>query len=154
VAQSNVFTFKNSGLDVLLFAEVGTEFNGSGLTVLSMLARLGFDPWAEAARWVDLPKTAAIDCLAHSIARMPLGPEALAAARSTASRLILLLPLQNTRSRPTESGAQGLGAMPNWLPMTLLYCALAIGMGVNMLMTPRSTPATPMTNELAVHQSQ
>src|SRR5271163_535283 len=93
--QSDVFALKNSGLDAFLFAEVGDELNGSGLTVLSVLARLGHDPWTEAARFVGLPKAALIDCLTRSIARMPLCPQALAEARATATRLILLLPVNN-----------------------------------------------------------
>ena len=73
----DAFALKNSGLNAFLFAEVGTELNGSQLTVLSILARLGQDPWAEAARWAQLPKAAMIDCLVHSIAQMPLCPQAL-----------------------------------------------------------------------------
>ena len=45
MAAADVFVFKNSGLNAFLFAEVGTELNGSPLTILSVLARLGQDPW-------------------------------------------------------------------------------------------------------------
>ena len=44
MAQSDVFALNNSGLEPFLFAEVGDELNGLGLTVLSVLARLGHDP--------------------------------------------------------------------------------------------------------------
>ena len=44
-SQGDAFALRNSGLDQFLFAEVGTELNGSSLTVLSTLARLGKDPW-------------------------------------------------------------------------------------------------------------
>ncbi len=56
MAKADVFALKNSGLEAFLLAEVGTEWNGSGLTVLSLLARLGKDPWAEAATWSKLPR--------------------------------------------------------------------------------------------------
>jgi hypothetical protein len=49
VATADVFAMKNSGLEPFLYAEVGTELNGSTLTVLSVFARLGEDPWGEAA---------------------------------------------------------------------------------------------------------
>ena len=52
----NIFALKNSGLDAFLYADVGTEPNGSTLTILSMIARLGRDPWAEAANWATLPR--------------------------------------------------------------------------------------------------
>ena len=35
---SDAFALKNSGLNAFLFAEVGTELNGSPLTILSVLA--------------------------------------------------------------------------------------------------------------------
>ncbi len=77
MSHPDAFALKNSGLNEFLFAEIGTELNGSPLTILSILARLGQDPWAEAARLTKLPKAAMIDYLAQSIEKMPLGPRAL-----------------------------------------------------------------------------
>ena len=64
MTSTDAFALKNSDLNAFLFADVGTEMNGSALTMLSVLARLGQDPWAEAARWTAKQKAAAIDCLA------------------------------------------------------------------------------------------
>jgi hypothetical protein len=99
MSHPDAFALKNAGLNEFLFAEVGTELNGSPLTILSILARLGQDPWAEAARLAKLPQAAMIDCLAQSIAKMPLGPRALIDARVTAARLVLLLPGQTSTKR-------------------------------------------------------
>lgn len=85
-------TLDKSELNAFLFADIGIEANGSKLTMLSMLARLGRDPWAQAASWSAASRPVAIDGLAASIEKMPLDREALAAARATAARLILLLP--------------------------------------------------------------
>jgi hypothetical protein len=63
MASADVFALENSGLNAFLFAEVGVELNGSALTILSALARLGEDPWAEAARWAKGPRLTAIDML-------------------------------------------------------------------------------------------
>ena len=52
-----------------------------------MLARLGRDPWAEAARWAALPRAAVIDDLVETIAQMPLASPALAATCAIAVRL-------------------------------------------------------------------
>ena len=110
MAAADVFVFKNSGLNAFLFAEVGTELNGSPLTILSVLARLGQDPWAEAANWAKLPKSATIDRLAQSISQMPLSPQALGEARTTATRLIKLLPSQVARPTQPAGGKQEGGA--------------------------------------------
>lgn len=138
MAQTDVFALRRSGLEPLLFAEVGDQQSGMGLTVLSLLAQLGLDPWAEAARWVTLPKSAAIACLAGNIARMPLSPQALAEAHATATRLILLLPVNaHVPGSAVRALPPGLAGMPKWLPMTLLYCALAVGLGVvNIISAP------------------
>lgn len=41
MTSSNAFALKESGLNDFLFAEVGTELNGSPLTILSILAKIG-----------------------------------------------------------------------------------------------------------------
>jgi hypothetical protein len=139
VPRSDAFAFKQSGLNAFLFAEVGTELNGSALTILSVLARLGQDPWAEAARWAKMPKAAIIDCLAQSIGQMPLCPQALTDARMTASRLILLLPSQAPASEPRYSRLSMLASLPRWAPAAIVFGALALGILVNSMMTPTAT---------------
>lgn len=62
---------RNYGLDPFLFTEIGTERNGMALTVVSLIARAGEDPWNEAKRLSTLPRIVAIDYLAGVIARMP-----------------------------------------------------------------------------------
>jgi hypothetical protein len=132
MANADVFALKNSGLEAFLFAEVGTEWNGSGLTILSLLARLGKDPWAEAANWSKMPRALRIDRLADSIGQMPLRPDALRDARLTAARLVQLLPGQDAAvpSSPHRLWAR------IWQPLIILYCALAFGMAVTAIMAP------------------
>jgi hypothetical protein len=138
MATSDAFAFKNSGLNAFLFAEVGQELNGSPLTILSVLARLGKDPWAEAAKWVGMPKSATIDRLTQSISQMPLCPEALTDARATASRLILLLPSQTSAPRENERPATaGKASVPRWVLVAI--CLAAIGLGFAFTMAPTSS---------------
>ena len=128
MTSTNAFALKNSDLNAFLFADVGVELNGSALTILSVLARLGQDPWAEAARWAKLPKTAAIDCLAQCIGKMPLGPQALAEAFATASSLVQLLPVRTRDIRPGVSDTRRaptvtrVGADGTSLPVSHLEC--------------------------------
>ena len=133
MTSSNAFALKESGLNDFLFAEVGTELNGSPLTILSILARLGQDPWAEAARWTKLPKAATIDKLAQSIAQMPLPPQAIAEARTTASRLILLLPSQVQAPRADNKPAAAKSPLRKWVLLAVFGVALVLGVTFNLL---------------------
>jgi hypothetical protein len=98
VATSDVNTLQRSDLNPFLFADIGTEANGMTLSVLSVFARRGTDPWTEAGRLAALPKRDATDLLAQMIAGMPRSLWALPEAIVIAVRLIGLLP-----ARPTHS---------------------------------------------------
>ncbi len=129
---SDVFALRDSGLESFLFAEVGTEMNGSALTVLSVLARLGKDPWDEAARWVSLPKATIIDRLTRSIAQMPLSEQSLRDAGQTASRLIQLLPAEMTLRSRTDTITPRLAFVRKWGLIVLAATFLAIVVGVSL----------------------
>jgi hypothetical protein len=144
MTSTDAFALKNSTLNAFLFTEVGTEANGSTLTMLSILARLGQDPWAESARLTKLPRAAAIDAVARSIGAMPLTPQALADARATASRLILLLPAQTKTSAQSISAAVTASAVPNWVPIAFLCASLAVGLAFYMTSAPISSPGVAM----------
>jgi hypothetical protein len=137
--RSDPFALKNSGLNEFLFAEVGNEVNGSPLTILSVLARLGQDPWAEAARLAKLPKARTIDYLANSISQMPLSPRALIDARATAARVTSLLPSQS--KSPSQPISKAL--VPTWVPLAVLFAAVVFGIVYEA--TPSATPASLVT---------
>jgi hypothetical protein len=150
VTSTDTFALKNSNLNAFLYADIGTELNGSALTILSVLSRLGNDPWAEAAKWTTLPKAAAIDCLARSIGRMPLDPRALADANATASRLIPLLPVQTQTPGQSIRAAIKAPAMLNWLPVAFLCLSLLMSLAFSMNSTPVSSAgaATPVAQTI------
>lgn len=133
----NMFALKNSGLDTFLHADVGTELNGSALTILSMVARLGGDPWEQAAKWSKLPKAVVIDSLAQGIAQMPLASSALAETRGTAARLALLLPAQAEGKRRGGAEPVGYSVTPGQIYVVILYCAFVAGMALNLSLTPK-----------------
>jgi hypothetical protein len=62
------------------------------LSVVSALARLGVDPWREAARLAGLPKPTAAAALAGMIGKLPAGAAWQFDAAGCAGRLIELLP--------------------------------------------------------------
>jgi len=145
VSRADHATLQNLGLNPFLFADVGTEPNGSTLTMLSLLARLGQDPWIEAARWAKLPKTTAIESLAQVISGVPLSDRTISETRAVAARLAMLLPTQEwlpdikAAPMPGRSAVQAFGntlrmtTLPRWLPLVLLACALAIGLALNLV---------------------
>ena len=80
----------NGALDPFLMGSFGVEENGMALSVLSALARLGLDPWAEAGRLAALPKQAAADAIGRHLA--PNGSPTIAA------QLAALLPSNMTET--------------------------------------------------------
>ena len=131
MAQTDVFALGNSALAPFLYAEVGVEISGSRLTVLSLLARLGRDPWEEAGQWTRLPKATIIDRLTKSIAQMPLSEEALLDARQTATRLIQLLPTHVTKQEQGKATVAGRLRLTGWTPVYVLIALLGIAIAVS-----------------------
>jgi hypothetical protein len=140
MSKSDAFALANSGFNAFLFARVGTEINGSELTVLSVLARLGQDPWDQAAQWIKLSKAEIIDRLTASITQMPLSPQALRDARQTATRLILLLPAQGARLTQLQPATTGVSAMPGWMPMALFAGMVAFAIATAVMMPHTIVP--------------
>jgi hypothetical protein len=142
MAQSDAFALQNSGLNNFLFAEVGSEMNGSQLTMLSLLARLGKDPWTEAARLTRMPRATIVDYLTNSISQMPMCPQALTDARATAARLSLLLPSQAATLTRGVVPPDGKSRVPKWVPLAVFFAVLAAGVAYEMVAsvtTPAST---------------
>jgi hypothetical protein len=82
----------NSLFDPFLFSSIVDQENGMEFTILSALARLGIDPWEEAARLAALPKPMASEALVVLIGRLPKGNWKLSHSAELASRLVELLP--------------------------------------------------------------
>jgi hypothetical protein len=96
------FSLTHSEFNEFLFAPVGEEEHGP-LTVLSALTRLGVDPWREAARLSDLPRAAAAQALAATMAMLPAGDWNASDLATIATRLVTRLP---RRSAPATTSPQ------------------------------------------------
>src|SRR5688500_10632342 len=86
------FTLHQSDLSEFLSALLWEERNGAPLSVLSALARLDMDPWAEAARLAALPKGGAALTLAAILGRLPGQHPGTSDTVMIAERLVDLLP--------------------------------------------------------------
>ena len=108
MSSSDAFALRRSRLNEFLFAPVGTEANGMTLSVVSLLARQGNDPWQEAGRLAGLPKAEATESLARIIASLPTSVWPQQAATTVAARLIALLPKQaENLGQDTSASAYG-----------------------------------------------
>ena len=134
----SVFALKDQELGAFLYADVGTELNGSTLTILSMLARLGKDPWTQAADWAEQPSTAAIDDLKQCIAQMPLAPTTLAKSREIATRLVQHLPVGTQLvTSAGESRVRQAAAKPKSQRVMMIWCGIAVWMLANFILTTK-----------------
>jgi hypothetical protein len=77
--------------DDFLFAPVGVDTSGMPVTLLTVLARLGVDPWEEAADLAHLSREPAMQRLASRLEAMPNGPVSAEETVNIATRLIALL---------------------------------------------------------------
>jgi len=108
-----------SDFDAFLFAPIGEDTNGMPLTLLSVLARLGIDPWEEAADLAQLPLEPALQRLTSRLEAAPNSRPATAADTvNIATRLIALLHRPPPRKQAAPASAPAPAPMP--LPMMKL----------------------------------
>lgn len=81
-----------SELDPFLYAYVGEDRNGSAVTVVSALARLGFDPWIEGAELASLGREVARARLETLLSAFKDVPTLALEHGAVAAELTLLLP--------------------------------------------------------------
>lgn len=91
-----------SEFDNFLFTALGDDRNGLPLSVVSLLARMNLDPWAEAGALAALPAEAAARRLACSLDALTDPLLRHTNSESTIQRLLALLP----RPHPAAAAAQ------------------------------------------------
>lgn len=91
-----------------LYAVLYEDGHGMPLTMVSVIARSGADPWKEAARIAKMPKSLALDVL---VGLMPDRSDATAIA----DRMLALL--QPARQYSVAAIVGGAQAKPHWSPL-------------------------------------
>lgn len=138
----------NSEFNDFLFAPIGEEKNTMLLSVISALARLGIDPWQEAARLAQLPKELAAQSLASMIGALPSGRWAPSDSGVIAARLVQRLPSRNNFKAVAANC--GFRQINYWQPVRWLIYAVA--WGVMLAAWSREPPSgianthTPLTS--------
>jgi hypothetical protein len=133
-----------------LFAPVGDDSNGMHLTLLSVLARSGVDPWLEAADLAALPRESATQKLISLLAGVPNGPPPGADTETVASRLVTLLhaaPKPRAKTAGAASPAMALVMPSKRVKIAIYYmlALLALLLG-NWLLSNRQEPAPAETS--------
>ncbi len=134
MALRSEYSLGHSQFNDFLFAFVGEEKSGSRLTVLSALARLGFDPWAEAARLSGLTREVAASALAATLAALPEGNWKESDSRSIAIRLVDHLPKHVSPEAKSPRGSGIRDPMPKWEAAQKWLPWIAFGVAVLVLL--------------------
>jgi hypothetical protein len=118
-----------SNLEAFLFSDIGIQQNEMPLTILSLLARAGLDPWVEAERLSHMSKPEAISSMVARISRAPASCRRHADVRELAKRLVARLPSHETTKLPDITGCgTGYEGIPMIALMVLFYAILMLGL--------------------------
>ena len=128
-------------LNDFLFTSIADDANGMHLTMLSVLARSGVDPWAEAAGLAALSRETATQKLELMLAGVPNGPSPGDDTATLAARLVAHLhPTSKPRIKPTTSSAaapsgeqgplQSFATLPRRVRLTIYSVVALILMGM------------------------
>jgi hypothetical protein len=140
-------TLLRTDFNDFLFAPVGDDSNGMHLTLLSVLARSGVDPWLEAADLAALSRESATQKLISLLAGVPNGPPPGADTETVASRLVALLHAEPKPRAKSAGAAQPLLSLPTpsrrvKIAIYYLLALIALLLGNWALSTPHEpTPA-------------
>lgn len=114
-----------SEFDDFLFAPLGEDGNGLPVRIVSLLGRMGLDPWQEAATLAALPTEAGVYRLASLLAAQPVRFLTQAEPATAAARLIALLPRRTapTASSPVRFASVSAATLPR-VVMTAILLAI------------------------------
>jgi hypothetical protein len=139
VTPATSVNFYRPEFEDFLYALIGSDKNNMPLSVLSALARLNVDPWEEAAELMELPKDAATRRLAALIGRLPGGRYLQADPKTSAGRLIELLPRRGSSNAPSPAKA-GRYEMPGSTIAFMLICAALGATAIIIALTREPSP--------------
>lgn len=151
------YSLLNSDFNEFLFAPIGEEKHEMLLSVVSALARLGIDPWQEAARLTQLPKELATQSLTSMIEGLPSGRWAQSDSRVIAARLVQLLPSRNNSKAPSVAADSGFRQMIRslavmWLIYTVVWGAALMIAGNREPPSGMNHTDTHLTNAISPPQ--
>lgn len=124
-------------LDRFLYAPVGEDRNGNAVTLLSALARLGFDPWQEASELGALSSEAARVRLGATLSKFKDVPALLVDHGSIAQHLTEFLPEHSKPDAPRQAG-QTASHQPSISVATIFAIAMTLLLIVRLFLPDAS----------------
>ena len=123
LAKSSVF--RKSNFEDFLFSELGIQSNGLPLTVLSLFARAGVDPWDEAERLSEMSNIAAVSYMMSEIKRAPALCRSNADVAQLAKSLVARLPAHDA-VKPINASIvpAGFERLPMIVVTVMVFCAI------------------------------
>jgi hypothetical protein len=140
--------------DRFLYAPVGDDQQGGLLSVVSALARVGVDPWEEAASLARLPFDGAVQALCELLARLPAGRGRPVDPVPLATRLVALLPRRAGEPESVGDSSGPARAVLSDRNRVLIFVAFLLMLVVTQLVmqhrlaaaaAPAATPAADVT---------
>lgn len=121
------------------------------LSLVSVFARAGNDPWLEARKLAGLPKSAAAESLARSIAGMPKSIWPLQTAMTIADRLVVLLPTRpdGAGQSPSAPAISPKAKAARLVGIALLLVCVACMLAFQAGLFTASQPSNPSDSNLA-----
>jgi len=118
-----------SSFEGFLFADIGVQPNGLPLTILTLLARGGLDPWAEAERLSRMWRPAAVSCRIAEINRAPACYRNRGDVGELAKSLVARLPAPAPKA-PMDvwMGGSGFEGLPVLALMTMMFAIMTIAL--------------------------
>ena len=118
-----------SGFEEFLLSDIGVQANGLLLTILTLLARGGLDPWAEAERLSRMSRPAAESCMIAEINRAPACYRRRGDVGELAKSLVARLPAP-APAAPMDVWMAGSGfeGLPMLALMTMLFAIMTIAL--------------------------
>ena len=120
---------RDPAFDRFLGANVGEDGRGVNVTVLSMLARLGVDPWEEASTLAGMADNPAQKRLGSLMSRFKDVPSSISSTDQSVSDILAYLPRQRSNARPVADRDFPKFALPPqgapiyWLLMAAFFVA-------------------------------
>ncbi|MDD7972189.1 hypothetical protein [Roseinatronobacter alkalisoli] len=127
MSRMDYFSQGGTPFDGFLYAELGQDRAGNTVSVLSALARLGRDPWDEAAELSAMSSAVAQTRLGVLLARFHDVPAVDRDPRATIPRLVALLPSSTAQKTgagnvlPAGAKVPGIGAIIAVLMMVIVF---------------------------------
>jgi len=150
-APLSVFSLRTSAFNDFLYAPIGEEENGMVLTVLSALARLGVDPWDEAARLSEQPKESATKRLTSIISALPNGQWAKASLGDIVARLGALLPAKQVAiAQPAMPHTRQVRPSAVMMFLFLLFASALVSFVVRERMQQPAADPGPTTSSIVL----